>query len=102
MSKLKTVTAKTPEALAQALGLSQADAREWRVQHTLTKRLQDAVKKEGVTHAELAQRAGTSRSRVTAILNDNLEQVSTDLLIRLLAALDYDVRVTVSKARRAA
>jgi hypothetical protein len=38
---------------------------------------------------------------VTAISNDNLEQVSTDLL-RLLAALDYDVRVTVSKARRAA
>jgi plasmid maintenance system antidote protein VapI len=102
MRKAKAITARTAEELAHTLGLSSADAREWQVQHTLSKRLRDAVKKEGVTHAELAQRAGTSRSRVTAILNDNLEQVSTDLLIRLLAALDYDVRVTVSKARRAA
>lgn len=102
MSKLKPATARTPEELARALGLSPADAREWRVQHTLSERLRYAVKKEGVTHAELAQRAGTSRTRVTAILNDNLEQVSTDLLIRLLAALDYDVCVTVQKARRAA
>src|SRR3569832_2729319 len=98
MRKAKAITARTAEELAQALGLSASDAREWQVQHTLSKRLRDAVMKEGVTHAELAQRAGTSRSRVTAILNDNLEQVSTDLLNRLLAEMDYDVRVTVSTA----
>ncbi len=54
------------------------------------------------THAEVAQRGGSSRTRVTAILNGNLDNVSTDLLIRLLGALGYRVRVSVSRMEPAA
>ena len=39
MPKLKLTVARTPEALAQALGLSAADAKEWQVQYELLKRL---------------------------------------------------------------
>ena len=100
--KSKTVTAKTPEALAKVLGLGEAESREWQLQYALLKRLQKIVHDEGVTHAEVATRAGSSRTRVTAILNGNLDNVSTDLLIRLLGGLGYRVKVIVSRMDAAA
>jgi predicted XRE-type DNA-binding protein len=60
------------------------------------------VRKHKFTHAEIAKRSETSRTRVTAILNDDLEHVSTDLLIRILASLGYGVKVTVTKSKTAA
>ena len=100
--KTSSVTAKTPEALARTLALSGMEAQEWQVQHALLKRLRKIVQDEGLTHAEVAQRGGSSRSRVTSILNGNLDNVSSDLLIRLLGALGYRVRVTVSRVESAA
>src|SRR6266481_413023 len=94
----KPIIAATPEALAEALGLSTAAAKEWQVQHALLKRLKEIVRRQKITHAEIARRSGTSRTRVTAILNDNLEHVSTDLLIRILASLGYRVRVSVVRS----
>lgn len=102
MGKLKPTVARTPEELAKALGLSAAEAKEWQVQYALLKRLKDIVRRQKITHADLAKRAGTSRTRVTAILNDNLEHVSSDLLIRMLGSLGYGVRVSVSRVDTAA
>ena len=78
------------------------EAKEWQVQHVLLKRLQDVVRRENITHAEIAKRAATSRTRVTAILNGDLEHVSSDLLIRILASLGYRVRVSVVRSKSAA
>lgn len=102
MHKLKPIIAATPEELAVALQLPSATAREWQVQHALLKRLKEIVRKNKLTHAEIAKRSGTSRTRVTAILNDDLEHVSTDLLIRVLASLGYRVRVSVVQTNTAA
>ena len=98
MPKVKPVVAKTSRALAEALGLPAAEARECQVQHDLAARHKEIARKEKYTHAHIATLSGTSRTRVTAILNDNLEHVSTDLLIRLLASLGYRVRVSVVKS----
>ncbi|MCX6593841.1 MAG: XRE family transcriptional regulator [Acidobacteria bacterium] len=100
--KAKPIIADTPEALAQTLGLTRAEASEWQVQYPLLKRLREIVAEAPLTHAEVAQRGGSSRTRVTAILNGNLDNVSTGLLIRLLAALGYRVRVSVSRMEPAA
>lgn len=97
MPKPKRIVANTPESLAKALGLTAAEATEWQFQHELLERLKSAVKRERLTHANIAVRAGTSRARVTGILNGNLEHVSSDLLIRLLTALGYRVHVRVSR-----
>jgi hypothetical protein len=43
MPKLKLIVARTPEALAEALGLSTADAKEWQVRYELLKRLGNVV-----------------------------------------------------------
>ena len=102
MPKLKPIVATTPEALAAALGLSSTEAKEWQVQHALLTRLKEIAHEHRFTHAEIARRAATSRTRVTSILNDDLEHVSTDLLIRILASLGYRVKVSVVRARDAA
>ena len=102
MRKLKPIVANTPEELAGALGLSGADAKEWQVQHMLVKRLKEIAQSQSITHAEIAKRAGTSRTRVTAILNNDLEHVSSDLLIRILGSLGYRVKVSVVRSNNAA
>jgi transcriptional regulator with XRE-family HTH domain len=102
MRKIRPVVAKTPEALAEALGLSAAEAKEWRVQYALLQHLREIVRKDGITHADVAKRAGTSRTRVTAILNGNIEDVSSDLLIRILGSLGYRVTVSVRKTAKVA
>jgi predicted XRE-type DNA-binding protein len=102
MHRLKPVVARTPEELAGVLGLSDAAAEEWQVQYALVKRLKEIARRQRITHAGIAQRAGTSRTRVTAILNGDLEHVSSDLLIRILASLGYRVKVSVVRSASAA
>ena len=102
MPRLKPIVARTPEDLAKAMGLSAAAAKEWQVQHALLRRLKKIVHKEKLTHAEIAMGAGTSRTRITAILNDDIEHVSSDLLIRILGSLGYRVRVSVTRVDTAA
>jgi predicted XRE-type DNA-binding protein len=84
------------------LGLSPAAAKQWQVQRVLLRKLKEIAAQQKTTHAEIAKRAETSRSRVTAILNDNIEHVSTDLLIRILASLGYRVKVSVVRSDTAA
>ena len=102
MPKLKPVVARTPEDLARALGLSAAHAKEWQVQYALLKKLKDIVRTRKLKHAEIARLAGTSRTRVTAILNDKLDHVSSDLLIRVLASLGYRVKIMIQRVGAAA
>jgi predicted XRE-type DNA-binding protein len=99
---MKPIVAANPESLARELGLSPAEAEEWQVQYALVKRLKEIATKQKLTHAEIARRSGTSRTRVTAILNNGLDHVSTDLLIRILASLGYAVKVSVVRSRTAA
>jgi predicted XRE-type DNA-binding protein len=94
----KPIVAKTPENLARILGLPAAVAKEWQVQHALLKHLKEIVRRERITHAQIAAQAGTSRTRISAILNDDLEHVSTDLLIRVFASLGYRVKLSVTRA----
>lgn len=97
------MVAKDLDTLARALGLGNAESEEYdKVQHALLKRLRQAVRQDSLTHAEVARRGKSSRTRVTAILNGNLDNVSSDLLIRLLCALGYRVRVSVSRIESAA
>ena len=102
MNILKPVIARTPEELAGVLGIPANTAQEWEVQDVLLKRLKAIARQRKIAHAEIARRAGTSRTKVTAILNDDLQHVSSDLLIRILASLGYRVKVSVVRSDPAA
>jgi predicted XRE-type DNA-binding protein len=102
MARHKISVARNGEELAKILGLPATAAHEWRVRSELASALIAAVEKEKLTHAEVAKRAKTSRTRVTSILNRNLQHVTSDLLIRLLGALGYEVKLSVSRTKIAA
>jgi predicted XRE-type DNA-binding protein len=102
MSKIKLVTTRTSNDLAAALGLSPADAVEMDIRRRLNQKIIDAVARSGLTHAQVATKARTSRTRLTAILNRNTQHVSTDLMLSILAALGYRARITFTRPSQAA
>jgi predicted XRE-type DNA-binding protein len=98
MSKNKTLVARNSKELADVLGLTEADRAALEIQLELAEQIGLEVRRGGMTHAQLAELAGASRPRVTAILNGNLDGVSTDLLLRILAALGVRVRLRFQRA----
>src|SRR4051812_14945038 len=102
MKQLKSITTRTSGELAKALGLTAADAAELEVRTQLNDRIIQIVRRSGWTHAQVAKAAGSSRSRVTAILNRDTHDVSTDLMLRIVAALGYRAQITIRRARPAA
>jgi predicted XRE-type DNA-binding protein len=102
MKEAKHIITRTAEELAAALELSPLDAAEMEVRAALTDEIIKIVRRQRLTHAALAKAAKASRTRITAILNRNTQQVSTDLLLRILAALGYQARITVRRRSRAA
>jgi predicted XRE-type DNA-binding protein len=98
MKKTKSIITKNASELAEALGLTPADAVEIEFRSDLNDKLIEIVKKHKLTHAQVAKLAGTSRTRVTAILNRNTQEISTDLMLRVLASLGYRAKISVSKA----
>ena len=80
MTKVKPVIARTASDLARLLDLDPADAMEMQVRRQIIDKIIEAAQRSGLTHAQLAKAARTSRARLTAILNRNATNVSTDLL----------------------
>jgi len=102
MKTIKSIIAKDAVELARALGLAEADAVEMALRRQLNDKIIEATNRSGLTHAQLAKIAKTSRSRLTAILNRNTSKVSTDLMLRILGALGYRATLRFVRNRPAA
>jgi predicted XRE-type DNA-binding protein len=98
MRKSNTVVTRTAADLAKALGLAPVDGAEMELRSDLNSKIVDIVERKGLTHAQVARLARTSRTRVTAILNRNTKDVSTDLLLRVLYALGYTAKIIFQRA----
>lgn len=101
MKKVKGIVARNDKELAEVLGLSAADMQEINLRIQLTDRITSAVAESGKTHAQIAKLAGTSRTRVTAIVNRNTGDMSTDLLLRVLNALGYKATFSFRRIKAA-
>ena len=102
MTKANFITTRNALELAQVLRLSVADAAEMQLRRQLNGKIIDAVKESGLTRAQVAKAAKTSRTRLTAILNRNTSHVSTNLMLRILAVLGYRTKITFTRNRHAA
>lgn len=98
MRKVKCFEARTGTELAELLGLPPMFGIELEVRSAVLEKIAEVVKKSGLTHAQVAKLSGTSRTRVTAILNHGTVGVSTDLLLRILGRLGYRATIRFSKA----
>jgi len=96
--KPKPTITRSARSLARALGLSPSDGAEIELRSNLNSKIIEVVQRKGLTHAQVARLAGTSRTRVTAIVNRNTKDISTDLLLRVLYALGYTAKITFSRA----
>lgn len=97
MKPPKSIVAKDAAELAQILGLSPADGTEIQLKSDLNDKIIEIVRKTGLTHEQVAKLARTSRSRITAILNRDTQDVSTDLLLRIITSLGYRAKLTFSR-----
>lgn len=102
MKKIKPIVTRDARGLAKAMGLSDAHGHRWELRSDLVSNIVSIVEKSEITHAELAKKAKTSRTRITSILNRNIDDVSTDLLLRVLESLGYRVEFSVLRTKLAA
>lgn len=92
------IVVHTAQELGDVLGLSAAETAEMEFRSELTVALVRIIQSGRITHEKIAKDAGTSRTRVTAIANGNTDGISTDVLIRVLAATGYRAEVRVKKS----
>lgn len=74
-----------------------AETAEMEFRSELTCALTRIIREGNLTHAAIANRSGTSRTRVTAIANGNTQGMSIDLLIRVLSATGHRAELRVRK-----
>ena len=98
MKKVKPVVARNARELAKALGLTPADGLEIEIRSDLNDKIIEVVEKKGLTHVQVAKLAKTSRTRVTAVMNRNTFEVSTDLMLRILASLGVQAKLQFRNA----
>jgi predicted XRE-type DNA-binding protein len=98
MKKSKSLVATNVKELVQILDLPPAAGAEIELRSELNDKVIAIVHETGLTHEQIAKLARTSRSRVTAILNRNTKDVSTDLLLRIITSLGYRAKITFSRA----
>ena len=98
MKKVKPVVARNARQLAKLLGLTPADGVEIEIRSALNDKIIEVVNERGLTHSQVAQLSQTSRTRVTAILNRNTHDISTDLMLRVLASLGVQAQLRFKRA----
>jgi len=96
--KVSPIVTRTSADLGRALNLSRPDIAEVEFRSELTVALARAISKGDLTHAEIASRSGTSRTRVTAMANGGTHGISTDVMIRVLAAAGYHAKLKVVRS----
>ena len=98
MKKVKPIVARNARELAKTLGLTPADGLEIEIRSDLNDKIIEVVNRRRLTHSQVAKLASTSRTRVTAILNRNTHDISTDLLLRVVASLGVQAKLRFKKA----
>ena len=79
---------KEAKKLAENLGLSEVDAYIMELKAKLYTRSSQLIKSSKLSHEQIAKQIGTSRSRINRIANKGENNVSIELLLKLIAVLE--------------
>lgn len=79
---------KEAKRMAEDLGISEVDAYIMDLKAKLYTKSSQLIKSSKLTHEQIAKQIGTSRSRVNRIANKGENNVSIELLLKLIAVLE--------------
>lgn len=96
--KVKPVRVRNSKELVNFLGLSPVDLVEIEFRARINDKIIDVVNHQALTHKQVAELASTSRTKITAIMNRNTADISSDLMLRVLASLGFVTKVSFRKA----
>ena len=85
-------------AISKMLGISKARGMEAVIKADLIAAVLKSIDRLGLTHADVAERAGLPRSSVTGILSGSLQRVTIDRVLRLVEAVGLMAEVRVRRA----
>ena len=81
-----------------SIGIDSAKSVEAEMKAKLTHALIKEIKRQELTHIEVAEMSGVARSTVTGLVGGSLQSVSIDRLLRILSALGMSVEIKVKKS----
>ena len=96
--KLHPTVCRNAKELAEAIGLDPCHAIEWELRSSVTHKIIGSFQKEGQTITHIANKAQTSRARVTRILKGDSHGISLDVLFKVLAAVGQRIQISYKKA----
>ncbi len=88
----------TTDQLSRILSIPKPRALEATLKAQLIAAVVREVARRNLTHADLAQRSGLSRSAVTGILAGSLQRVTIDRLLRLVEAAGLEAALRIRRA----
>ena len=97
MKKVRPVVARKA-GNCEGLRLASAEGMGIEFRSDLNNKIIEVVAKKGLTHSGVVRLAHTSRTRVTTILNRNTHDISTDLMLRVLASLGVQAKLQFKSA----
>lgn len=81
-------TSKEAKRIAEDLGLSNVDAYIIELKAKLYSRSSTLIKNSKLTHEQIAKLIGTSRSRINRIANFGENNISIEILLKLIVTLE--------------
>lgn len=87
---------KEAKRMAEDLGLTEVDAYIMELKARLYTKSSELIKASKMNHEEIAKLIGTSRSRINRIANKGENNVSIELLLKLIAVLEGTTAIKVA------
>jgi predicted XRE-type DNA-binding protein len=87
---------RVAKKIADDLGLSEVDAYIMEIKSKLYSKSSNLIKSSKLTHEQIAKLIGTSRSRINRIANKGENNVSLEILIKLIAVLKGKSAIKIS------
>lgn len=95
---MKTVISRNPKELANSLALPESISIEWQIRYEVVEEIIKVFAKNEMTITAFAEKAKTSRARITRILKKDTSDISLDVLLRVLGATGQRVSIKFLKA----
>jgi len=84
------------------VGFTSREAERLRVRSELLTRVQETIRKRGLTQAAVAKLLGVHPPRVSDVMRGRIDLFSIETLIDMLASLGMSVKLVTTKTRRRA